>query len=149
MIFMGTIMAVAAGWPLPLNAVLFGHMVDFYIAYDLSVQLSNNANATDTTTTEYFCTATETSTSAKLNEFLNSTDAGSLLMSKTGLVSLCFVGLGTGMLIASFFSTLFWDLSAYRQTHRLRKAFFEAIMRQEIGWFDVNPSTQLSSRLSE
>ena len=146
MIVVGTFMAVAAGIAIPVNTLLAGSVVDLYIAHSMSLSLTNTTSGT---TTDYFCNATDTSTSARLAEFLDSSDPGSLLLSKTGVYSWCYVGLASGVLIASFLSTLFWNLSAYRQTRRLRQAFFQAIMKQEIGWFDVNPSSQLSSRLSE
>ncbi|XP_069769956.1 ATP-dependent translocase ABCB1-like isoform X2 [Narcine bancroftii] len=35
-----------------------------------------------------------------------------------------------------------------RQTRKLRKTFFHALLRKDIGWFDVNPVGQLSTRLT-
>ena len=153
MVIVGTLMAMAAGLALPSHALLFGDVIDLFIAYNISLELntsfSDGTNATSRMMTEYFCNVTESSTSARVAEFLNSSDPGSLLQSKIGLFSLYYVGLASGMLIASFISTLFWNLSAYRQTRRLRQAFFRAIMKQEIGWFDVNPAALRNSRLSE
>ena len=150
MIVMGTLMAVAAGAALPVHVLLFGGTIDLFIAHSISLDLSEAvSNATGGMMTGYFCNMTESSTSARLTEFLNSSDPGSLLRSEIGVIALYYVGLASGLLIASFSSTLFWNLSAYRQTRRLRQAFFRAVMKQEIGWFDVNPPAQLNSRLSE
>ena len=63
--------------------------------------------------------------------------------------SLIYLGLATGVLLAAFIANLFWNISAYRQTRRMRAAFYRSIMRQEIGWFDVNETAELSTRLSE
>ena len=153
MIVLGTLMAIAAGAVLPSHVLLFGDVIDHFIAYSISRELSaavgNASNATSEAMTEYFCNMTESSTSIRLDNFLNSSDPEKLFQSDIGVFCLYYVGLASGMLIASFVSTLFWNLSAYRQTRRLRQAFFRAVMKQEIGWFDVNPSTQLNSRLSE
>ena len=151
MVVVGTLMAVAAGAAIPSHVLLLGNVIDLFIAYNISLDtsISDATNATSGKMTEYFCNATDSSTPARLAEFLNSSDAGSLLRSKIGLFSLYYIGIATGMLIVSFTSTLFWNLSAYRQSRRLRQAFFRAVMKQEIGWFDVNPSAQLNSRLSE
>jgi len=42
-----------------------------------------------------------------------------------------------------------WAISCERQTHRIRKQFFRAILRQEIAWFDVHQSGELTTRLAE
>ena len=150
MIVMGTLMAVAAGAALPMHVIMLGSIIDFFIAHNISLDLSEAAaNTTGGMMRGYFCNMTDSSTSARLAQFLNSSDPGSLLQSQIGQFSLYYIGLASGLLIASFISTLFWNLSAYRQTHRLRQSFFQTIMKQEIGWFDVNPSAQLNSRLSE
>ena len=146
----GALMSVAAGLALPIHVLLLGNMIDIFIAHDISLNLSENvSNSTGGMMTEYFCNMTESSTSARLAEFLNSSDPRGLLLSTIGVYSLSYLGLATGLLIASFISNLFWNLSAYRQTRRLRQAFFRAVMKQEMGWFDVNSSAQLNSRLSE
>ena len=142
-------MAVLSGLASPIHALLIGKVVDLFIAYDISVRISSDANDTSATTTEYFCNTTETTMTVRLAEFLNSTDPGRLLQSDVGIISLYYTILALAMMVTSFVSALFWNLSAYRQTHRLRQAFFQAILKQEIGWFDVTSSAQLSSRLSE
>ena len=153
MVVVGTLMAVAAGTALPSHVLFFGDIIDLFVAYNISLELNASVsavtNATSGMMTEYFCNVTESSTSARIAEFLNSSDPTGLLQSKIGVFSLYYVGLASGMLFASFTSNLFWNLSAYRQTRRLRQAFFRAVMKQEIGWFDVSPSAQLNSRLSE
>lgn len=39
--------------------------------------------------------------------------------------------------------------TAERQASRMRQACFEALLRQEIGWFDVHPIGEEATRLSE
>ena len=50
--------------------------------------------------------------------------------------------------ILYIFQSTSWALSCERQTQRIRKQFFSAILKQEIGWFDVHQSGELTSRLS-
>lgn len=50
--------------------------------------------------------------------------------------------------IVSFMRTYFISLAAERVVRRLRKALFENILRQEIGFFDVTKSGELLNRLS-
>jgi ATP-binding cassette subfamily B (MDR/TAP) protein 1 len=43
----------------------------------------------------------------------------------------------------------FTQLACERQVHKIRLAYYRAVLRQNIGWFDVNPSGELSSRLND
>uniref|UniRef100_A0A8C2FUP2 ATP-binding cassette sub-family B member 5 n=1 Tax=Cyprinus carpio TaxID=7962 RepID=A0A8C2FUP2_CYPCA len=52
-------------------------------------------------------------------------------------------------LFAAYMQVAFWTLAAGRQVKKLRKRFFHSIMKQEIGWFDVNETGQLNTRLTD
>lgn len=52
-------------------------------------------------------------------------------------------------LVASYFQVAFWMMPAEKQTRVIRKTLFRAILRQDIGWFDVYKSGELTSRLTE
>lgn len=43
----------------------------------------------------------------------------------------------------------FWVWTGDRQIRRVRTAYFEAVMRQSIGWFDVRETGGLNSRMVE
>ncbi|NXA31903.1 MDR1 protein, partial [Eudromia elegans] len=58
-----------------------------------------------------------------------------------------YSGIAAGVLLAAYIQTSFWTLAAGRQIKKIRKQFFHAIMRQEIGWFDVNDVGELNTRL--
>ena len=63
--------------------------------------------------------------------------------------ALYYVFIAAGMLVCAFFQGAFWSLTAVRQIHKIRKKFFLSVLKQDIGWFDINESGSLSSRLSE
>ena len=42
-----------------------------------------------------------------------------------------------------------FQIACERQVKKIRLAFYRAIMRQEVGWFDANPSGELTSRMAE
>ncbi|KAJ6666730.1 hypothetical protein lerEdw1_020454 [Lerista edwardsae] len=58
-----------------------------------------------------------------------------------------YSGIGAAVLVVSYGEIAFWTLAAGRQIKRIRQHFFHAIMRQEIGWFDVNDVGELNTRL--
>ena len=60
-----------------------------------------------------------------------------------------YSGLGAGVLVAAYIQVSFWTLAAARQIKKIRQEFFHAILRQEIGWFDINDTTELNTRLTE
>ena len=43
----------------------------------------------------------------------------------------------------------FYQTACERQLYKIRLNYYRAILRQDIGWFDGNPSGELASRLSE
>lgn len=57
--------------------------------------------------------------------------------------------MGAVVMVAAYLQMAFWTLSAGRQTKRIRTLFFHSIMKQEIGWFDVNETGELNTRLTE
>ena len=60
-----------------------------------------------------------------------------------------YVGIAVAMAIVVALQMVMWGLTAERQVHAMRKAFFKSILRQEMAWFDMNDSGELNTRLSE
>lgn len=57
------------------------------------------------------------------------------------------VYVGLGSFFFSFFQVAFWMLASARQVSRVRVRFFEAVMRQDIGWHDEHKPGELISRM--
>ncbi|KAJ8291016.1 hypothetical protein GJAV_G00020440 [Gymnothorax javanicus] len=57
--------------------------------------------------------------------------------------------MGAIVMVAAYLQVALWTLAAGRQVKRLRKLFFHAIIQQEIGWFDVNETGELNTRLTD
>ena len=62
--------------------------------------------------------------------------------------TLWYVGLGFFQILAGYIATAFLNISAERQASRVRKAYFRAMLRQEVGWYDSISSGELTTRLS-
>ena len=60
-----------------------------------------------------------------------------------------FIGIAVGIFILAYSEIYFFQTACERQVKKIRLAFYRAIMRQEVGWFDANPSGELASRISE
>uniref|UniRef100_A0A8C8RS07 ATP-binding cassette sub-family B member 5 n=1 Tax=Pelusios castaneus TaxID=367368 RepID=A0A8C8RS07_9SAUR len=63
--------------------------------------------------------------------------------------ALYYVGIGATALVFGYLQISFWVLAAARQTKKIRKTFFHAILGQELSWFDISNSGELNTRLTE
>ncbi|CAK4987596.1 unnamed protein product [Aphanomyces euteiches] len=60
-----------------------------------------------------------------------------------------FLAVGAIILGFGFLQVACWTIAASRQSKRLRHAYASAILRQEIGWFDVHNTMQLATRVAD
>ncbi|KAG8508441.1 Phosphatidylcholine translocator ABCB4, partial [Galemys pyrenaicus] len=121
---LGTIMAIAHGSGLPLMMIVFGEMTDRFV---------NTAG----------------NFSLPVNFSLSMLNPGRILEEEMTRYAYYYSGLGAGVLIAAYIQVSFWTLAAGRQIKKIRQEFFHAILRQEIGWFDINDTTELNTRLTD
>ncbi|XP_076187711.1 ATP-dependent translocase ABCB1-like isoform X3 [Aptenodytes patagonicus] len=123
LMILGTLLAIAHGSSLPVAMLIFGDMTDSFVAFGGS-NFSGSASAVNSSL-----------------EFL-----GKLEKDMTRY-AYYYSAIGAGVLLAAYIQTSFWTLAAGRQIKKIREKFFHAIMRQEIGWFDVNDVGELNTRL--
>ncbi|KAF6301422.1 ATP binding cassette subfamily B member 4 [Rhinolophus ferrumequinum] len=121
---LGTIMAIAHGSGLPLMMIVFGEMTDRFVI-------------------------TAGNFSFPVNFTLSMLNPGRILEEEMTRYAYYYSGLGAGVLVAAYIQVSFWTLAAGRQIRKIRKEFFHAILRQELGWFDMNDTTELNTRLTE
>uniref|UniRef100_A0A8C9E619 Phosphatidylcholine translocator ABCB4 n=1 Tax=Phocoena sinus TaxID=42100 RepID=A0A8C9E619_PHOSS len=118
----GTIMAIAHGSGLPLMMVVFGEMTDRFVNIGGNFSFPGN-------------------------------NLSLLYLKETfelfSRYAYYYSGLGAGVLVAAYIQVSFWTLAAGRQIKKIRQEFFHAILRQEIGWFDINDTTELNTRLTD
>ncbi|KAM7037261.1 ATP-dependent translocase ABCB1 [Passerculus sandwichensis] len=126
LMILGTVMAVAHGSSLPFAMMIFGDMTDSFVA-------SGEKNFTE---------------NSSINELMNVTaEMLNQLEEDMTRYAYYYSGIAAGVLLAAYIQTSFWTLAAGRQIKKIREKFFHAIMRQEIGWFDVNDVGELNTRL--
>ncbi|XP_063564719.1 phosphatidylcholine translocator ABCB4 isoform X2 [Gorilla gorilla gorilla] len=121
---LGTIMAIAHGSGLPLMMIVFGEMTDKFVD-------------------------TAGNFSFPVNFSMSLLNPGKILEEEMTRYAYYYSGLGAGVLVAAYIQVSFWTLAAGRQIRKIRQKFFHAILRQEIGWFDINDTTELNTRLTD
>ena len=126
--FIGTIAGVIAAFSWPILTVLFGEMVDVFVAYENSEvhhnfkNSSSDSSATDMTTDQF--------------------------MHKVYVLSGILFGGWVLITISNFFMMTFFPLSAFNQIHTIKVNYFRSVLKQEIAWFDTKSSGDFASRLS-
>ncbi|XP_031409758.1 phosphatidylcholine translocator ABCB4-like [Meleagris gallopavo] len=122
MIF-GSLLAIAHGSSLPIAMIIFGDMTDSFV------------------------TSGDTNFTGNLSALNSSLEMLDKLEEDMTRYAYYYSAIAAAVLVAAYVQTSFWTLAAGRQVKKIRKNFFHAIMRQEIGWFDVNDAGELNTRL--
>nr|XP_020023497.1 multidrug resistance protein 1 isoform X4 [Castor canadensis] len=124
---LGTLGAIIHGAALPLMMLVFGEMTDSFAdaGSNFPPNITNQSNVMDTLA------------------FINK------LEEEMTTYAYYYTGIGAGVLVAAYIQVSFWCLAAGRQISKIRKEFFHAIMKQEIGWFDVHDVGELNTRLTD
>ncbi|XP_067457616.1 ATP-binding cassette, sub-family B (MDR/TAP), member 4 [Thunnus thynnus] len=128
LIFMGTVMSVAHGAVLPLMCIVFGDMTDSFI----KDSMTSHINITNITNPNFTFTYPNSTLQEDMQSF-----------------AIYYSIMGFVVLVAAYMQVSFWALAAGRQVRRIRKLFFHRIMQQDIGWFDVNETGELNTRLTD
>ncbi|KAK7093853.1 ATP-dependent translocase ABCB1-like [Littorina saxatilis] len=121
LIMVGSVSAMGVGAGFPLMAIVLGGMTDDFI---------KGPNGT------LFNSSSPNATSF---DFESSMNDNTIKMSY----------IGAGVLVCSFLQVCGWVTSSERQIFKMRRAFFKAILRQDMAWFDTNPSGELTTRLTD
>ena len=59
------------------------------------------------------------------------------------------IGIGCGALVMGYLQVFCWAKSGQRQAIAIRVAYFRALMRQDIGWYDKHQSGALSTQIAD
>ncbi|XP_061530026.1 ATP-dependent translocase ABCB1-like isoform X5 [Phycodurus eques] len=123
LIVFGTVMSIVHGLTFPLMCVIFGNVADTFVQYS-RVSKINTSHANSTTIIP----------NNTLQENITS-------------FAIYYSIIGAILMVAAYIQAAFFALAAGRQIKRIRTDFFHSIMRQNIGWFDVNETATLNTRL--
>ena len=146
MILVGVVLSLLSGVALPLHNYLFGQVVNEFIFYTIATNssgfdLSGGAGSR--------CPSNESAQAIVQGVTIYFADPGPTLQSRIGMFSGYYAIIGAVVFVTIFFSTVFWNVTANRQTKKMRVAFYRSILSQEMGWFDVNDASELNTRLVE
>ncbi|ETW04341.1 hypothetical protein H310_04637 [Aphanomyces invadans] len=121
LILVGTICAAGAGFSQPLQILLFGNILNSFNPPPSNVVLTQ---------------AELDVLNAQMSKGIND-------------IALKFVWVGLGVMVCGFGQVACWSITASRQGKRIKQEYIQAILRQEIGWFDVNNPMELATKVAD
>ncbi|CAJ0936179.1 unnamed protein product, partial [Mesorhabditis belari] len=125
MVIFGCLVAIITGLGFPFLSIIIGNVSQTFIVLE-NARLQQERNLTD-----------EMSYDDARDTF------------KHDVIQACikYAVIGGVMMLSSFIQVTCFMLSCENITNRMRRAFFKAIMRQDISWFDRNHSGTLATKL--
>lgn len=159
----GAFCAICHGASLPVLMLLFGDLANAFTNEEISSLLINGSEGCNSIVTNFVpppgstpvCNETVTGAPtvsriimACFSSQYQCLDQGQFI-AEINKLTYIFVGIGVAVLILGTFQIAFFQIASERQVQKIRKLFYRSILTQEIGWFDANPSGELSSRLTE
>jgi ABC-type multidrug transport system fused ATPase/permease subunit len=153
----GLLAAIAHGAILPASMFFFGEMINLYVFHNLTAETWANVTGTIPNSQDPNCTVVTNIARAVIQNATNLPPAFTSLnfICRTesefflalGNYLYAFFGLAMGSFLLGFIQVFTFSMAAKLQVHRIRKALFKAILRQNVAWFDENKPGELNSRL--
>jgi len=140
-LFLGTLSAMVHGVAMPVLFIFFGDLTDSFVDYgkysacNFSLPLCIDEGLVPENTTQ--------------SEFDQLVKDSLNFQSTVARQSVIFSILALAVWVFGWGQVTFWNLQASRQINRIRVAFFRSILRQEIGYFDINSTGELNTRLAD
>ncbi|KAG8176437.1 hypothetical protein JTE90_026655 [Oedothorax gibbosus] len=119
LIAIGTLAAIIAGASTPGVNMIFGHIIDKFIQYDMS-----NKNITNHTMTT--------------DEFFHS----------TAELCVLYIAVGIATVLCNYFMVSCFTLAAVNQAFKIKSLFMASILKQDIGWYDTTETGDFASRIT-
>ena len=147
----GAIGAVAHGATLPLLMVVYGENTDAFSNEFITRQLSrfHNLSVDPVNCTALYTICQNMSEDCRFFVEDSLCTTGDDLVDDVNLLVIYYCALGVVAFIGGWIHVSFFQYACERQLLIIRKRFFWSVLRQEVGWHDVNSVGELNSRLNE
>ena len=153
LMFFGLITAILHGTTLPLLMIVFGETADVFsnefITRDIARGIANvSVDNVNCTKLNDICSTNETE---QCGFFVDNSlcATGDDLIDDINILMIYYCALALVALVCGWLHVSLFQYVCERQLLIIRKRFFHSVLRQEIGWFDVNSVGELNSRLNE
>ena len=162
----GTITGILHGISLPVLMLLFGELINFYIYQEQTSSVANCLDISASSCNDIFFSNTSFILPCGFNSTLFNGATLDLSVeaifgrnaqcltdedftSEVSLYCIYLTFVGIGVFLLAYIEISFFQMACERQVKKIRLYFYQSVLRQNIGWFDSNPSGELASRLNE
>ena len=167
----GTFTAIGHGVALPLLMLVFGEQIDVFIYQEQSSLIATCLNVSRNCFDPFMLVPVQLpcfnqSENFNVTNFINSSltldesvrfifgDSARCLTDseftdEIVIFSIYFVAIAVVAFVFGYLEITFFQMACERQVRKIRLEFYRAVLKQNIGWFDNNPSGELASRLNE
>ena len=162
----GSITAIGHGISLPLLMLVFGELINIFIYQEQSSSVASCLNVSRDCDAPYAimpnssfqpsCVNQSSVEGLTLEQIVEGVFGSSAKCLTDGeftdeaqLFSIYFVIIAVAVFFFAYIQISFFQTACERQVRKIRLLFYQAVLRQNIAWFDSNPSGELASRLNE
>ncbi|CAI8032918.1 ATP-dependent translocase ABCB1 [Geodia barretti] len=162
----GTITGILHGISLPVLMLLFGELINFYIYQEQTSSVANCLDISASSCNDIFFSNTSFILPCGFNSTLFNGATLDLSVeaifgrnaqcltdedftSEVSLYCIYLTFVGIGVFLLAYIEISFFQMACERQVKKIRLYFYQSVLRQNIGWFDSNPSGELASRLND
>ncbi len=147
----GTLAATVHGASLPLLMLFFGDLINSFIYEAISSGIQQNLNATFNVIFDCDTVMFNTSIDSVIMEQFEGSSCllGDEFTAEINVIVFIFLGIAGAVWIAAYLQVGLLQASAERQVQKIRLLYYKSVLRQDIAWFDENPSGEVGSRVSE
>ena len=175
--FLGTIAAILLGSSLPIAMNVFGDITNAFVQYDASRTIATSPEILCPTSLiititnfssivggdEFTCgtmfTFTDPPSSTTCNFTIDTIQTAIFGSSSTCLDNrsfideinfqvYIFIGIALAAWLVGSIQMWFYQSAAEHQLHKIRLRLYGSMLKQDIAWFDANPTGKLASRIS-
>jgi ABC-type multidrug transport system fused ATPase/permease subunit len=149
---------MAHGAALPLMLLFFGDLTNVFFSQSATIRIAEALQAAaNDSILDINCTANYTfmGLTGTITELVqmqlpqSSCLLGDEFLQEINLQTYAFLGIGVSVFLLAYIQISFYQTAAERQVYKIRLQYYRAVLRQNIAWFDANPTGEISTRLSE
>ena len=149
---------MANGASFPLLWLFLGSFVNTFSSQTVTTRFFRNIS-TELSLTNISCSTVlfgPTMNMTTVADFISTTTSGAFscvtndeFLISVNNIALAFVGIGLAAFLVAYIQISFMQTAAERQVYKIRLKYYRAVLRQNIAWFDANPTGEITTRLSE
>ena len=156
LMFLGGFVAFLHGLVIPGSTLIISEIITLFVNQELSA--ISSAQVTSTVQNSQPINCTSVLALAEILRSMNSTQLIANIQASNCLTSEEFIneldtfmyillGIAAATLLLGFLQVWLYSVSAERQIHKMRLAFFKAVLRQDMTWFDLTEISEFNSTL--